>query len=322
MLENTDKHLRPCLYSAEGAKVIMEMADVVSGGKPYEEMPFFSFGYSIVSPLCWSHEACEIFKQTAGHKIPLTINSEPLAGGTSPVTLAGSMVTGNAEVLSGIVINQIIEPGRPLIHNIGFAHLFDMYETIALTGAPENSLMAVAGAELAAHYGLPSASWFGTDSMTVDGQSCLEKMLTIFTQAASGINFIWGVGNIEATKCYSPVMAVLDNEMLGATERFLRGFEVNDNTLALDTIYDLGFNGDFLSAEHTFDNFRTENRYNTILNRTIRDKWQNAGNLTSEDKARKIVADIYNKPGTLKIEGSIRDKLIKIENNRIAGMGK
>jgi trimethylamine--corrinoid protein Co-methyltransferase len=142
MAEHTRGHLRPCLFSAEGAKVIMEMADVVLGGAAYESLPFFSLGYSIVSPLHWSTEACEIFLQTAGRKIPLTINSEPLAGGTSPVTLAGSLATGNAEVLSGIVLNQVLEPGRPLVYNIGFAHLLDMYTAVALTGSPENRLMA------------------------------------------------------------------------------------------------------------------------------------------------------------------------------------
>ena len=320
MLENTRGHLRPCLFSAGGAKTIIEMADVILDGRPYEELPFFSFGYSIVSPLHWSFEACDIFLQTAGRKIPLTVNSEPLAGGTSPVTLAGSLAIGNAEVLSGLVINQVVEPGRPLIYNMGFAHLLDMFTAVALTGSPENSLMAGAGAELAAFYGLPSASWFGTDSLTVDGQACLEKMLTILTQACGGPNFLWGVGNTEATKQYSLEMCILDNEMLGAAERFRRGILVDDRTLAMDAIYEVGFGGDFLSHEHTLDNYREENRYVTALNRTVRDKWEAAGRPTSEDRARSIVAAVLAKPRVPFVDEATLGKLEAIESRWIASL--
>jgi len=313
MLEHTGKHLRPCLYSAQGAKRIIEMADIVLDGSPYETMPFFSLGYSIVSPLHWTQEACEIFLQTAGRKIPLTVNSEPMAGGTSPVTLAGSLALGNAEVLSGIVINQILEPGRPLFYNMGFAHLLDMYTATALTGAPESGLMAAAGAELAAFYGLPCTSWFGTDTFTVDTQAVMEKMLTIFTHAAGGANFIWGVGNIEATKCYSPVMAVLDNEMIGATERYRRGIEFNEETLALDAIYEVGFGGDFLSSEHTFKHFRAENRYDILGTRGYRERWERDGSLTMEQKAAQVVEDVLSRSAKHYLEGKKLEQVKRLE---------
>jgi len=317
MLENTRKHMRPCLFSADGARVIMEMADIANEGRPYAESPFYSFGYSVVSPLQWSFEACEIFQKTSGHKIPLTINSEPLAGGTSPVTLAGSLALGDAEVLSGIVINEIIEPGRPVIYNIGFAHLLDMYSALALTGAPENCLLAAAGAELAEFYGLPSASWFGTDSLAVDSQSGIEKMIGILTHGMGGANFVWGVGNIEATKCFSPVMAVLDNEMIGMAERFERGIDVNAETLALGVIKEVGFSGDYLSAEHTLENFKSENRYDVLMTRANRDRWNEAGKLTLEAKAEKTVRNILSKKYEPHIGGSQLEKIMKIEKKWI-----
>jgi len=291
----------------------MDIADVVLDGKSYEDIPFFSFGYSIVSPLHWGYEACEIFLRTSGRKIPVTINSEPLAGGTSPVTLAGSLALANAEVLSGIVINQLIEPGRPILYNIGFAHLLDMYTAVALTGAPENGLLAAAGAELGAFYKLPSASWFGTDSMTVDGQASFEKMLTIFTHSTGGANFIWGAGNTEATKCFSCVMAVLDNEMIGAVERYKRGIEFNDETLAMDAIYEIGFSGGFLSSDHTLEHFKSENRYETAVCRMTRNKWQASGSMTMEDNAKKTVSDILSSPYEQCIDGSQLEKILVIE---------
>jgi trimethylamine--corrinoid protein Co-methyltransferase len=146
-------------------------------------------------------------------------------------------------------------------------------------------------------------------------------MLTIFTQATGGPNFLWGVGNTEATKQYSLEMCVLDNEMIGATERFRRGIEVNQNTLAMDAIYEVGFGGDFLSHEHTLDNYRGENRYLTALNRTVRDKWEAAGRPTSEDKARKAVAGILAKPRIPFIDEGLLAKLDVIEKRWIASLG-
>ena len=125
------------------------MSDVILDGKPLKDNMFFTLGYSCVSPLTWTETGLELFYKTKGFGIPVMINSEPMAGGTSPVTLAGSLAMADAEVISGIVINQIIEPGRPCIYNSGFAHVFDMMTTIVLTGSPENALLQAAGAEMA-----------------------------------------------------------------------------------------------------------------------------------------------------------------------------
>ena len=81
------------------------------------------------------------------------------------MTLAGSAAVGNAEILAGIVVNQVLEPGRPLIYNLGLAHVFDMRTSIAVTGGPENALLAQASAAMGRFYGLPSCSWMCTEAM-------------------------------------------------------------------------------------------------------------------------------------------------------------
>ena len=204
MAEHTRKHLRPCVFTPRGGRLMIEMAQVLLGGTPLRERPIFSTGFSILSPLHWSAMALGVFKETAGFGVPATINSEPLGGATAPVTLAGALVIGDADTLSGLVINQLLEDGRPCFYNIGFAHVIDMASAIALTGAPENALLQAAGADLAAFHGLPCASWMSTESMAADGQSALEKMITGLAHAASGVNFIWGAGNLESTLAMSP----------------------------------------------------------------------------------------------------------------------
>ena len=176
--QHSYKHLRPCIYTPSGAEAIIEMSDVILEGKPLKDNMFFTLGYSVVSPLTWTDTALDLFYRTRGYGIPVMINSEPLAGGTSPVTLAGCLALADAEVISGIVINQIIEPGRPCIYNSGFAHVFDMMTTLVLTGSPENALLQAAGTEMAQYHGLPSASWALSDSsmLEIGRASCRERV--------------------------------------------------------------------------------------------------------------------------------------------------
>ena len=106
MAENTKKHIRVLCFTPQGSDMMVEMKKVVG------EYPWFSVGFTAHGPLRWTNLALEIFKRSAGHGIPTTINGEPMAGVSGPVTLAGSAAVGTAEILAGIVINQILEPGR------------------------------------------------------------------------------------------------------------------------------------------------------------------------------------------------------------------
>jgi trimethylamine---corrinoid protein Co-methyltransferase len=278
MAANTAKHLRPCIYTPAGARTVMEMAQVLLDGASLRERPIVSTGFSILSPLHWTSLALSVFRQTAGLGVPVMINSEPLGGATAPVTLAGCLVVGDADTLSGLVINQVLEPGRPCIYNIGFAHVIDMASAIALTGAPENALLQAAGADLARFHGLPCAAWMSTESMTADAQSSFEKMLTGMAHAAAGVNFIWGAGNLESTLAMSPEALVADNEIAGYFLRFREGIPVNAETLALDAIKEIGLSGrDFLTSEHTLANYRQVLSRPWLACRGRRSTWESRG---------------------------------------------
>jgi trimethylamine--corrinoid protein Co-methyltransferase len=249
----------------------MEMRHAVS------ESAWFSVGFTAHGPLRWTNLALEIFARTAGHGIPVSINGEPMAGVSGPVTLAGAAAVGNAEILAGLVVNQILEPGRPCIHNLGLAHVFDMRTATAVTGGPENHLLADAGASLARLYGLPSCSWVSTESMCVDSQAAMEKALGFLTHQQSGVNLIWGVGQLESELTVSPAQAVIDNEILGYTRRLLRPVPVTEGTSAVDTIREVGIAGSFLETAHTLEHFRGELFEPEILCRVRRAAWTAAG---------------------------------------------
>jgi trimethylamine--corrinoid protein Co-methyltransferase len=296
MAAHTLKHLRPCIFTPAGASTIVGMAEVLAGGTPLRERPIVSFGYSIVSPLRWSAVGLGVFRNTSGHGLPLMINSEPMGGGTAPVTLAGCLVLANADALSGIVIAQLLERGRPVIYNLGFAHVLDMSTSIALTGAPENALLQAAGAELARFHRLPSASWMSTEAMLPDAQAAAEKTMTGLAHAVHGVNLIWGAGNLESTMCMSAEMLVIDDEIIGAIRRFTRGIAVSEETLALDEIREVGHTGDFLSTEHTLHHFRREIRHSRLPTRSKRDAWERHGSRAIDERAAARVEEILAAP--------------------------
>jgi trimethylamine---corrinoid protein Co-methyltransferase len=282
MAENSSKHIRVLCFSPEGADVLLEMKQVVG------KHPWFSIGFTAHGPLRWTHLALEIFRRTAGAGIPVTVNGEPMAGVSGPVTLAGTAAVGNAEILAGVVINQLLEPGRPCIYNLGLAHVFDMKTAIAVTGAPENALLAQISSAMGRFYSLPSASWVSTESMCPDSQAALEKMFGFYTHMAGGVTNIWGVGQLESELTISTAQAVIDNEMISFAERFGRGVQFNDESLAVETIRAVGNAGSFLDTAHTLENYRSEFFFPSLLCRVRRAAWAAEGQKRLDQKAEEV----------------------------------
>ena len=318
MAQHSYKHLRPCIYTPAGAEAIIEMADVILEGKPLQDNMFFTLGYSIVSPLAWSPTSMQLFYRTRGHKIPIIINSEPMGGATSPVTLAGSLAMADAEIISGIVINQVIEPGRPCLYNAGFAHVMDMMSAMALTGSAENAMLQAAGAEMAAYHNLPCASWALSDAAMLDAQASYEKMNTFLAHTLAGVNMVWGAGNLEASKTICPEALVIDNEIIGNCLRFAKGIEVNDEQLAFDVVKESAFDGGFLEAEHTLEHYREQIRHSPLPNRQARNLWVDKGSLSMEEKAEAIVDGILKDKPECYLTGTQMEKLAQIEKSRSA----
>lgn len=291
--QNTRKHIRALCFTPRGSEIMVEMKSVVG------EYPWFSIGFTAHGPLRWTNLALEIFIRSAGNGIPATINGEPMAGVSGPVTLAGSAAVGTAEILAGIVINQLLEPGRPVVFNLGLAHTFDMRNSIAVTGGPENHLFAQISAIMGRFYNIPSGSWVSTESMCTDAQASLEKMGGFFSHLQSGVSNIWGVGQLESELAFSPAQAVIDDEIISYVKRYLRGVSVNDDTLAVELSKKVGISGSFLGEFHTIENFQNELFQPDILFRQARDNWKKLGSKTltevAEEKAKMLMEnDIDN----------------------------
>ncbi len=290
MAEHSSKHLRVLCFTPEGADLLVNMKPVVG------DYPWFSVGFTAHGPLRWTKLALDIFARTAGHGIPVSINGEPMAGVSGPVTLAGSAAVGNAEILAGIAVNQLLESGRPCIYNLGLAHTFDMRTAIAVTGGPENALFAKISAAMGRFYQIPCASWVSTDSMRVDAQAALEKMFGFQTHLASGVSSIWGVGQLESEMTISPAQAVIDNEMIAYAKRYQRGLATTEEALAVELTREVGIAGSFLETSHTAAHFRDELFMPEILNRKTHDTWKAAGGKDLAQVAEEKASELMKTP--------------------------
>ena len=311
MARATRKHLRALSFTPRGGEAMLEMGRVLAGPAGIRANPVFSLGFTAHGPLRWTGLALGVFKATAGHGVPVTVNGEPMAGASAPVTLAGTAAVGTAEILAGIAVNQVLEPGRPCFFNLGFSHVMDMRTGFAVTGGPENCLLAAAGAELARFFGFPSVSWMCSDSLLADGQNALEKGIAAVTHALSRVSVVWGVGQLESEKTLSAVQAVIDDEIAGAARRCAAGFEVDDATLAVDEVRRVGITGSFLGSEHTLEHFRGAVWEPRHLVRAQRGA--EAGRRGMQQRAEEFVRDTLAHPGASMLDEAEERELGRIE---------
>ncbi|MEI8063603.1 MAG: trimethylamine methyltransferase family protein [Verrucomicrobiota bacterium] len=300
--ENCRKHIRVLCFTPDGMDALVAMKPVFPGN-------WFSVGFTAHGPLRWTNLALEIFRRSAGHGIPATINGEPMAGVSGPVTIAGAAAVGNAEILVGIVVNQLLEPGRPMIYNLGLAHVFDMKAATAVTGGPENALFAQISAEMGQFYNIPSSSWVSTESCFTDQQAGLEKMFGFHTHSSNGVSLVWGMGQLESKLTMSLGQLVVDNEMINYARRYQCGCTVNEDTLAYNLVREVGIAGSFLETDHTLLNFREQLFDPRILNRKVRE----ATSKSLDNVASQLADEIITADTEAKISSAESTELRRVE---------
>lgn len=247
-----------------------------------------------VSPLRFAPSGLEILKTCARKGLPLCFAPMVQAGASGPATLAGTLAVENAEILSGIVLSQLISPGLPVCYG-GIPHLFDMHAMQISFGAPEQGLMAVAMTQMARSYELPVYVNVGlSDSKLMDAQSGMERATTLLMGALAGADTFGHMGIVGLDQAGSLLQLVFDNEMAAYVKRILRGFEVNSATLASPVINEVGIGGSFLAEQHTCENFRSETWFPRLCDRRRWEAWEADGSSSIADRARSHLGRILS----------------------------
>jgi trimethylamine--corrinoid protein Co-methyltransferase len=237
------------------------------------------------TPLKHSQTATSKLLYMAEKALPIVHSPAPMMGGTAPITLAGGLALGNAEVLSSLVMHQLKRPGAPFVYGSGLHHL-DMKTSISVYGAPEFQLARVAVAEMARFYKLPSWGYAGhSDSCVMDEQAAADAAFSVQVALLAGNNLVHDIGYLEAGLTTSPEMIVFTDELISMMRRFMAGIDLDAESLALEAIHNTGPGGDFLMAQHTLDHFR-ELWQPSLFNRRRAEDWIAAGSKRLGDRLR------------------------------------
>jgi trimethylamine---corrinoid protein Co-methyltransferase len=263
MLRNTQKHVGLSIVKATHIDEIIQIGKCASGLHEDEDCrrALFSLGAVSLSPLAYSRDGCHRLIRMAEEGVTLRITSIPVCGGTSPVTLAGTMVQANAEILAGICLVQLIRPGNPVIYGFAGGPL-DMKRGKQLLGSPEGALLNGAAAQLCDYYKIPLGYGTGglTDSGSPDHESGLERAYTTLYASLSGVEVVHHAsgGLLGGAMVSSYEEMVMANEICNLVNRGLRGIRVAEETLAVDLIKEIGPRGNFLNTDHTYHHFKDE----------------------------------------------------------------
>ena len=310
-LDNTTKHVMGGIYSLDGCKDVVRMAEMIAGGAgELRSRPFVSFITLIISPFKIDKDYGEITCYLASEGLPVVVPTEPICGTTSPITLASNVLTHIAETLAGITLVQCVRKGAPGI--CGSVGSITNLQTMDHLGGPiERAIINAAVSQLAQHFEIPLYSTGGTsDAKAVDIQAAYESAMSSLLVAMSGANYIHDIaGLMEADLTVSYEKLVMDNEILGMCQRVLRGIEVNDDTLALDLMIEKGPGKDFLAEEHTVRHMRNEFFAPTLANRNQRE-----GPASSDDalsRARRFVDGVRAVDSTPLLAADVRQEVLK-----------
>jgi trimethylamine--corrinoid protein Co-methyltransferase len=310
---------KPIFFTAAGFEDIdwiTEMAAAVAGGRDnLRRKPFLIHYSEPISPLTHSTAAVDKLLFCADHHIPVTYTPGMMSGASGPVTLAGALAMGNAEALSGLVMHQLRSRGAPIISGIAMA-VMDMVRTTCIYGCPESRLVVAACADLYRHYGVPMWGTAGTtDAHCLDLQAGMEWGGSLLTNAMAGVNLIHDVGYMGQGLVGHPAALVICAEMISYTKRFLRGFELDEDHLDLDTIRAVGAGGSFLTAPQTARLFRSEHWQPNLCNRDSVGSWQEKGAKDMAELAVEKVRDIIRSHPINALDASVHAELDRIRSD-------
>jgi trimethylamine--corrinoid protein Co-methyltransferase len=297
---STGKHVMAGVNDAKELHKVLDLAAHLAGSvQAVQERPFFSIITSfIISPLKLSTQPVKIMLECVKNNIPVALSGAPMAGSTSPLTMAGTLAQCHAEQMAGITLCQLMNPGAPILYG-GIPGRADLKSMNYCGGAVECGMMNAAIHQLAHHIQVPNYNSSGlSDSKVPDAQAGWEKGMTTLLAAMGGSNYIHhAAGMLESMLGVAYEQFVLDDEIIGMTRRVLQGITVDPEHLAQEVIKEVGIGGEFITADHTFEHMYDEYfKGNGVTDRSDRTTWDQAGGLDAWMRARKIVHSVLSQP--------------------------
>ena len=310
--KNSTKHTQTeSIYSEHEAKAAVEMAAVIAGGREnLRKRPILSVMECTVSPLAQDGGSIEaaLFGAEAG--LPVGFMTMASCTMTGPATLAGNLVVGNAEVLSALALIQLASPGAPVFYAAAQTAM-DLRTGAYTGGGPEDFLFGAATNALSDLYNMPlSMGSFATGAKEPNWQAGIENSLSTLMAAIVMSDMLLGVGLLDGSRIWSFEQMIMDCEIYDIICKMMEGIVVNDETLALDAIRDVGAGGNFLTQKHTRKHMRNLWLSN-LMDRRPYDVWKEKRD-GARDWARERAKQILHTHKPQPLDTKLIQELVKI----------
>jgi trimethylamine--corrinoid protein Co-methyltransferase len=226
----------------------------------------------------------------AEEKQPIILGCGALPGATSPISIMGTMVTATAELLSGIVLVQLLCPGLPCVYG-NMAAGTDLRFAIPSCGTPETGKFIALSKALCEYYNIPCRGGGSlTDAKQTDFEAGAESMMTIFSSLAAGLDYvIHAVGIMDSYNVIGYEKFILDEQNIEMVNRLLQDYNTADDVLGYDTICEVPHGGQFITMKHTLRHMHKESYIPAISTRGHYGNWVNGGSKTILDKANEAI---------------------------------
>ncbi|MEW6239373.1 MAG: trimethylamine methyltransferase family protein [Chloroflexota bacterium] len=294
---NTVKHVQSETVMGEAlGRYAVEMARVIAGSDAtMRKRPPLSLLVCCIAPLGQDKEGMESALLFAEAGLPVGFMSMANVGSTGPATLAGTVVAGDAEIVSAMVLIQMAHPGAPVFHSFmpGVMH---PRTGAYLSSTLEGSMLYPVGVEMAHHWGVPTlAGIFGTDAMVPGWESAAEAASSLLLCALAGAETGSGLGLVESCTLLYPEAVVVDSDLYHRVRLEAAGLDTSREALALDVIREVGPRGLFLKQRHTREHLR-ERKFSDLTAQadgsgTMRDPVEAA-----REKVESIIRDHHPRP--------------------------
>ncbi len=257
-------------------------------------------------------DACRCLEAAVQGGMPVLLLSAGQAGATAPAALAGALAQEVAEVLAGLVYVNAIKPGHPAIFGL-WCFVSDLRTGAMSGGSPEQALLSAMAGQMAHFYDLTGGTASGmTDSKVADAQAGAEKALNHALVGNSGANLIYEAAGMHASLLgFSLESLVIDNDIIGATQRTIRGVRVDEETLSFETIRDVCLNGPghYLGAEQTLKLMERDYVYPLVGDRRSPNEWAETGSLDALRRAEAKARDILSRHWPAHIPEALDERL-------------
>jgi trimethylamine--corrinoid protein Co-methyltransferase len=296
-VRHSEKHtIAVSIKDDREAASLIRMAEAMAGGRAeLRRRPMFTAIICTVSPLHQERFGMDLALTLAEAGIPVSFYPMPILGATGPVTIAGSAVVNNAELVSATVVTQLAYPGANVIHGGGPTAMY-MNSGAYASNSPEAILLRAVQGHMADFYHMPA--WYGAGATTAKEpviQSAYENTIAMMMAYLNGADVTFGTGLLDGSRILCLENMVIDDEIIGMVKRILRGIEVSDETIAKELIVKMGFSGNYLFDGHTRRHVRE--LWTAHLGETgTFESWAAAGKPSTVEKAQARVREILATP--------------------------